>query len=282
LIFDECHLLHPRETDRSRRAIDAMLCVLNFTSIAPEADLLFLSAMMRNTDELAGWLQSITGQICLSLALTWKPTRQVRGCVVYGASEINALEARFREVRAAVGNKHAPAPLKRELAVQPFGFFCLRQTWQSRARRDYALIPLLENTVTLSTGTAKNRNWYLTPNGNQVASAIAAATAGQGLKTLVFTQTIPLCNSAADGLTARLGPPPPDLTAEEKRLYGIAVDEAGGPDHVYLKVSEEGQLRSSWTCHHGVLLSAERNLHETLFKRPDGINVLVDLLWHKG
>ena len=28
VVFDECHLLHPRESDRSRRAVDAMLCIL--------------------------------------------------------------------------------------------------------------------------------------------------------------------------------------------------------------------------------------------------------------
>ena len=42
---------------------------------------------------------------------------------------------------------NAPAALKRELIVQPFGFFCLRQTRQSHAREDYALLPLLEDTV---------------------------------------------------------------------------------------------------------------------------------------
>jgi superfamily II DNA/RNA helicase len=275
LVFDECHLLHPREMDRSQRAIDAMLCVLNFTSIAPQADLLFLSAMMMNAEEIAGWIQSLTGRHCLSLALTWKPTRQVRGCVVYGASQINALKARLQEVRAAVNNVHAPAALKRELIVQPFGFFCLRQTWQSHAREDYALLPLLEDTVTLATGTARDRRWYLTPNGNQVASAIAESTARQRFKTLVFTQTIPLTNSAANSLSRRLGRPSCALTEDEKRLYTVAVDEAGGADRVYIEVDAAGELVSSSACHHGLLLPAERHLHESLFKRPDGINVLV-------
>jgi hypothetical protein len=275
LVFDECHLLHPRETDRSRRAIDAMLCVLNFTAIAPEADLLFLSAMMMNCEEMASWLQSLTGRPCLPLALTWKPTRQVRGCVVYGEAEITALKARLREVRQAVTNKDAPAALKRELTVSPFGFFCLRQTWQSQARKDYALLPLLEEPVTLSTGTAKDRHWYLTPNGNQVASAIGEATARQRFKTLIFTQTIPLANSASNSLSRGLGRPACTLTETERQLHTVAVDEAGGADRVYLDVEATGELVSSSACHHGLLLPAERHLHESLFKRPDGINVLV-------
>jgi DEAD/DEAH box helicase len=82
LVFDECHLLHPRDLDTSRRSVDAMLCLLNLTASAPAADILLLSAMMKNTSELAGWVQFLTGRPCLALDLKWKPTRQVRGCVV--------------------------------------------------------------------------------------------------------------------------------------------------------------------------------------------------------
>lgn len=275
LVFDECHLLHPRGTETSRRAIDAMLSVLNFVAVAPKADLLFLSAMMMNTQEMAGWIRELTGRECLSLTLTWKPTRQVRGCVVYGDEEIKALNLRLRQTRAKVSNKDAPAELKRGLKISPFGFFCLHQTWQSKARKDYALLPLLDEQVTLSTGSTKNRDWYLTPNGNQVAAAIAQATAHQGLKTLVFTQTIPLANSASNALSRELGRPDCLLTADERDLYLSAADELGGAEHLYLQVEHEVRLVSSSACHHGLLLPAERNLHESLFRREDGINVLV-------
>ncbi|MBO7804385.1 DEAD/DEAH box helicase [Burkholderia pseudomallei] len=275
LVFDECHLLHPRGTEASRRAIDAMLSVLNFVAVAPKADLLFLSAMMMNTQEMAGWMGQLTGRECLSLTLTWKPTRQVRGCVVYGDEEIKALNLRLRQTRAKVSNKDAPAELKRGLKISPFGFFCLHQTWQSTARKDYALLPLLEEQVTLSTGSTKNRDWYLTPNGNQVAAAIAQATARQGLKTLVFTQTIPLANSASNTLSKELGQPECLLTDDERDLYLTAADELGGVQHLYLQVDHELRLVSSSACHHGLLLPSERNLHESLFRRDDGINVLV-------
>ncbi|MFM0363053.1 DEAD/DEAH box helicase [Paraburkholderia sediminicola] len=274
LVFDECHLLHPRQAEGSRRAIDAMLSVLNFVAVAPKADLLFLSAMMMNTQELAHWLSELTARHCLSLTLTWKPTRQVRGCVVYGDEEIKALNLRLRQTRAKVANKDAPAELKRSLKISPFGFFCLHQTWQSKARKDYALLPLLEEQVTLSTGSTKNHDWYLTPNGNQVAAAIAQATARQGLKTLVFTQTVPLANSASNILSQELGQPNCLLSADELELYLTAAGELGGEDHLYLRV-DEGKLSSSSACHHGLLLPAERNLHESLFRRKDGVNVLV-------
>lgn len=274
IIFDECHLMHPRDIARSQRAIDSMLCVLNLTSIAQEADILFLSAMMKNTEEIAGWVQSLTNRPCLPLVLSWKPTRQVRGCVVYNSDRIRELNSRLREVRAQVSNINIPARLQRELTVQPFGFFCLHQTWQSQEVKDYALLPLLQDPVVLATGTTRDRNWYLTPNGNQVASAIAEATAKQRIKTLVFTQTIPLVNSATKKLNSSLVPKCV-LTEEEKRLYEIAVDEAGGLDYLYIQLDVDGKLLSSCVCHHGLLLPVERHLHESLYKRPDGINVMI-------
>jgi hypothetical protein len=42
--------------DTSRRSIDAMLCLLNLNRLASTADILLLSAMMKNTAEMAGWL----------------------------------------------------------------------------------------------------------------------------------------------------------------------------------------------------------------------------------
>lgn len=275
LIFDECHLLHPRDMDRSRRAIDAMLCVLNFVDTAPNADLLFLSAMMRNTGEIAAWMETLTGRRCLALALTWKPTRQVRGCVVYSQDEIATLQMKLRAERRNVATKNAPQSLKRKLKARPYGFFCLHQTWQSRNRNDYTLLPLLEQPVMLTNGVTKRQDWYLTPNGNQVAATIGTSTARQGLKTLIFAQTIPLVNSASKTISLSLGRQDCLLSEEEKHLYEVALDECGGVTHLYIEVEAGERLISSSICHHGLLLSVERQLHESLFKRKDGINIIV-------
>jgi hypothetical protein len=274
LIFDECHLLHPRGIDRSRRALDAMLCVLNFTAVAPTADLLLLSAMMMNASELAEWIGELTGRPCLALALTWKPTRQVRGCVVYGVAEVRRLNEKLRQTRQQVTNVKPPSDVARELKAQPFGFFCLRQTWQSTARNDYSLLPLLEHEVRLSTGTAKDKSWYLTPNANQVAASVAGGAAKQRLKTLIFTQTIPLVGGAIKTVSAQLGSANCALTAEEKHLYATIVDELGDASRLYIDV-ENDLLISAAVSHHGLLLPAERNLHESLFRRKDGANVII-------
>ncbi|WP_439359079.1 DEAD/DEAH box helicase [Bradyrhizobium sp. DASA03007] len=275
IVFDECHLLHPRNIDTSRRSIDAMLCFLNLSAIADTADILLLSAMMKNTHEIADWLHEITGRPCLALDIKWKPTRQVRGCVVYASETLNDLRAKLTETRRSVKNKSVPAALKRNLKAQPFGFFCLRQTWVSKARNDYALLPLLQEEVTLSTGNRYDGAWYLTPNGNQVSAAIGAATSATGLKTLIFAQTIPLCKSTCNAINEAAGDKAIRLTETERSLYRAAEEEAGGAEHLYIRVAPDGTLLDASACHHGLLIPPERHLHEELFRRSDGISALV-------
>ena len=79
LVFDECHLLHPNEAASDRRALDSMICVLNFARLAPEADFLLLSAMMKNTDEFADWLKDLTGRQCLALSCHGSPLGNFAG-----------------------------------------------------------------------------------------------------------------------------------------------------------------------------------------------------------
>lgn len=129
-----------------------MLCQLNLTQAASEADFLLLSAMMKNTAELAGWLKTLTGRDCLPLDLAWKPTRQARGCIVYDMARINALKGKLAIARKAKPTqKTVPAGLQRKLSAKPFGYFGLRQTWNSTNTDDYALRALLDTPTRLGT-----------------------------------------------------------------------------------------------------------------------------------
>jgi hypothetical protein len=275
IVFDECHLLHPRDLDTSRRSIDAMLCLLNLNSAAPAADILLLSAMMKNATEIAGWIQELTDRTCLPLDVSWKPTRQVRGCVVYAVDRLSALRSMLAQARRTATTKGVPVAVKRQLTARPFGFFCLQQTWISTARNDYSLLPLLDEEVPLATGNSKAGRWYLTPNGNQVSATIGTATAKKGLKTLIFAQTIPLCKSTSQAINSSSPLRSIQLTPEEVALYKMASDEAGGSQYLYLEISGESVLVATSACHHGLLTLQERHLHEGLFRRPDGVDALV-------
>lgn len=278
LVFDECHLLHASTGDRSRRAVDAMLCILNLSSQAPQADYLLLSAMMSNSEEVAGWLAELTGRNCLSLDMAWKPTRQVRGSVVFPNDQIGDLRNKLAQKRKeliAIGKPNAgpPASLKRELRARPLGFLGLRFKWDSMKRDDYALLPLSDTDMPLSVNA---KTWRLTPNANGIAAELASlASRSSGVKSLIFAQTIPYAMSAQESSERHLGEVNIVLTEEEQLLYRLTLDELGSEALLYIDVSEGKFVRSPSLCHHGLLLPTERRLHEALFKRPNGVSILV-------
>lgn len=278
LVFDECHLLHAGVNDRSRRAVDAMLCILNLSTHAPDADYLLLSAMMSNAEEVAAWLTELTGRQCLSLNMAWKPTRQVRGSVVFPSDQItnlhNRLSAKRRELVAAGKRKSGPpAALKRELKARPLGFIGLRFRWDSMRRDDYTLLPLSDHEMLLSVSPT---TWRLTPNVNRVAAELAALSSrSEGSKALIFAQTVPYAMSAQEIAGQHLGEANIAFTEEEQHLYDLTRDELGDDSALYIDVVKGTRVRWASLCHHGLLLPTERQLHESLFKRPDGVSVLV-------
>jgi ATP-dependent RNA helicase DOB1 len=274
IVFDECHLIHPRDADRSRRGVDAMLCILNLTRTAPDADLLMISAMMQNAKELAGWLEELMGRTSLALDLAWKPTRQARGCVTYPASRIKALEQLLARAKRTATTKGAPKAVKDQLTAKPFAFFCLWQTWATVDRSDYALMPLLDEAVAFNTGTSRRGDWYLTPNGNRVAAEIAAAAAGDHLKTLIFVQSTVAAEGSVKAFRALLPDRRTELTEAEAAMRKRVEEEMGGPQYCYLVLDDAGRAIGGATSHHAQLLRDERDLHKSLFERRGGLDAL--------
>ena len=268
IVFDECHLLHDKK-DGSRRAIDAMLCILNLVRLRQEADILLLSAMVKNVDELASWLEELTERPALGLALGWKPTRQLRGCVVYEAEELKALNKILRTAKAEKPTSGVPKVVKDQLKAQPFGFFSVKQTWASLDRNDYALLPFLDESVALNV----NKQWRTTPNANELSARLAARASQSGLKTLVFSQSIVNANSIAKQTSELTATDPIELTDTEKAYLETAIDEIGSSKQLYLVVKGEHVVVSS-SVHHSQLLPEERRLVESLYKRSGGLTSL--------
>lgn len=275
IVFDECHLLHPPQDGNMRRSIDAMLCLLNVMTVAPEADILLLSAMLKNAKELAGWLEELLNRSCVSLELVWKPTRQARGCVVYDHEKINKLTEKLDIEKAEApqkinrkGEKVISPPskaVKESQRAMPYGLFCLHQTWNTRNSEDYKHLPLVEY-VSLSV----NNYWKLTPNRNEVASAIASRLARLGIRTLIFLQKITDTKAVASSVAGRLIEDVEEisLTEQEKLLLNSLTTELGDEEHVYKA------FQGRAVCHHSLLLPVERHLNENIFRRDDGVKIL--------
>jgi hypothetical protein len=184
LVFDECHMLSP-ESGKIRRSLDSMLCVLGFNHLAPEADFLFLSAMLQNGLEVSHWLQELTSRTAVSVDLLWKPSRQARGVITYNKNELNfakqgAVKAQQEEdQKKGETSANVRACAQKQLSAKPYAIWGLKHNWLSEDKTTASCIttPLLQEKVFLKGSFDENQSIYLTPNANAVASQIAAVAA---------------------------------------------------------------------------------------------------------
>lgn len=274
IIFDECHLLHGGEeySPLSRRGLDAMLCLMRLATIPLQApDFVLMSAMIANGKELASWLSTTLGVKTLTCDTTWKPTRQARGCVVYDASRVSRLRETIDREASSAKTTNPPSALQNRLRAVPLGIFCLKQTWATTEIADYVALPLLNEEIQL-TAMGRRPYWRLTPNRNAVAAAIGTSFAASGAKTLVFAasprDSFSIAKRAAEGRLAFERSDPLPLTEQESQLFQAATAEVGDRENVF------SWIKDATACHHGLMLSSERRLVESLFRRPNGIQLL--------
>jgi hypothetical protein len=278
LVFDECHLLGvPRSTREGqavgsfdRRSIDAMLCLLSFASINKESDYLLLSAMISNGADIADWLQTITGRGCIPFDDKWKPTRQLKACVIYDVKEMQQVALKLSDdfVQWAKPPKVAPASVKALALGTPMGLFSTGMGWNPGAHESLAFRELA--TGPLPFGVARRPSgWRLTANRNEVAAELAARFAASGLKTIVFCESAPTTGAVARRVNARLPQFPPERDKSQTAWRKKALEEVGAEAALY----DAGGMPAA--VHHGELLPEERLLAESLFKdRSSQVKVL--------
>jgi ATP-dependent RNA helicase DOB1 len=269
VVFDEFHLVHGNENRNDRRSLDSMFCLLSLFSILPNADYLLISAMVENGKEIANWVESITKRSCICFDSSWKPTRQMHGCIVFQEDEINALNTVLSEAKNKASTKAPSSKIKQKLKAHPFNYFSLKNIWDSKAQRDYYIGNVLQNTVNLTANTF----WNLTSNRNEVAADLAAHFASLGIKTLVFVDNPTITNSTAQRIILQL---------PKKEDHSIRDFERRHKNTLKSLQLELGELKFSYyamdgkvAVHHGNLLPVERRLNEAFFKGKYGLNVVV-------
>jgi hypothetical protein len=261
LVFDECHLLGvstpATESKRprvDRRGIDAMLCLLTFMRVNTASDYLLLSAMVSNAGEVADWLRTVLGRPVFPFDDKWKPTRQLRTCVTYAQSDLEALRRSLW-----------PASAKIPLEAIPYGLFSLASGWNPAAPDKLAVRPFANAPVRLK----KGRGFWLTSNRYEVAAVIAHRLAEAGLKVIIFCESIPMCVGVTKALNKGRQALEPKRDGDQDSWRDAAVSEIGSVTAMY----DAGGARAA--VHHGELLPNERRLVETLFRNRDtGVNVL--------
>lgn len=274
IVFDEAHLLAAVSDVPERRALDATLCLLMLARASPSADLFLVSAMIGNAEALRDWLAESTGREALALDDPWKPTRQARGAVVYRSADIDRLKALVLDAQTSATTDGPPVALQRQMEATPHGFFGLLTSWESRRQADYRFLPLLQQPTRLAiTGKVSQSGWRLTANVNQTASEIARSGAQSGRKVLVFAQqvgwSVSVSNAINVGSQRRT-----QLRRVEVALLERAVEAAGSANVLYGNFEGDSIVGDSLP-HHGLLLKEERRLHESIYRRADGLPVLV-------
>lgn len=272
LVFDECHLLNPPTNRKIGRALDSMLCLLAFQATVPDADLLLLSAMLQNAEELSDWIKELTGRPCEAVDLLWKPSRQARGVIVYSESAIRAAEAtalseqRRADFQEGKKVKSLRQSAKARLAAPPFVLWGLQHNWVN-AERSHGFSRITEGALPLAGGYDGRRVWA-NPNSNKVAAAIATSGCKTGLKTIVFV------NKKADAVRTAVeiagALDPVALNADEQALLDAIGLELGDKRHAIF-----GGGNFSAVPHNGSMLRIERKLAEELFRRSNGAQAIV-------
>ncbi|MBS1776455.1 MAG: DEAD/DEAH box helicase [Bacteroidetes bacterium] len=272
IAFDEFHLIHGVDLKKDRRALDAMYCLLQLFTLAPFADYLLISAMVENGDEIREWIENITGRECYIFNSTWKPTRQLHGCIVFDKSRIEELDNLIEQEKAIAKTKTPSQRLKKEITIMPECIFSLRNIWETKKDGDYFRTKILDKLVRLSIGTSSGGAWYLTSNRNKVAATLAAHFSNLNLKTLIFVDDPKICISTANEIQEKLSNLHNDyeaFIATNVALVTSLTKELGGLEYSYFNGNKNIGV------HHGLLLPAERHLTELYFKNAKGSIALV-------
>jgi hypothetical protein len=249
--------------------------VLGFNRIVPDADMLFLSAMLKESDKFAAWLQDLTGRSCVSVDILWKPSRQARGALIYSREELDAAKAAGLVAQESEDKKKGKkaktlrATAAKKLIAQPWAIWGLEHNWldYENSRANIATLPIMDDPVPLA-GSLGYKRIDLTPNANQVAARMAAAAAHQGLKSIVFVNTKNDAVSVAKTVSDRLGESVTS-TETEQEYWDALEAELGSLEHSLIPTPAIA------VPHNSSMLRLERELAERMFKRPDGAKVIV-------
>jgi superfamily II DNA/RNA helicase len=252
LVFDEFHLIgadDPTISSKiSSRAIDAMLALLTFLRHRKEADLLLLSAMVANGAEIARWLRTVTGREVEAFDDPWKPTRQLRSCVIYDNSDVLKAEQIAAKAKTKAARNRVPA--------QPLGLFSLISGWHPKRPEKLVVQALTDRRPPL----LKNARGNFTSNRNEVAANIAAGYAAVGKRVIVFCSDTRACGSVADQINRLLTPATIALDETQEKMRNSVLKDVGTTEAMF----DPKGCRAA--VHHGDLLPLERRLTESVFR----------------
>ena len=246
-IFDECHLI-----SEGSRGVLAELVVSHLLVVAPECRFLLMSAMISNPDELAKWLQDVSGRPSIAINEDWRPTRSLRGVVGLD------LDVATRNANSAftILKKLPPKRKNQKFSAPHVCVASLQGAWESSSGVDYALLTMPTETAleVNRSGKVDGVSWV-----NQSAANLTEHFARTGSAVLTFlpaSKHYPFLVGGRIQLNQSFS-----LSPEVDALISIAQDELG-------LASQVGALLSSGVAvHTAALLEPEKSASEVAFSK---------------
>jgi len=268
VVFDEFHLVHGNDSGNDRRNVEAMFCLVSLISMASRADFLLISAMVENGSDISLWIAKALSRECIAFSSSWKPTRQMLGCLIFPEEKIKELQQDINATKKTGNTKTPPVRLKNRMLADSKVFFSLKNMWDTENEEDYYAADVLNNKIKLGIGSY----WNLTSNRNEVAAQLAVNFAQLGIKTLVFVDNPRVALSASKRIATFMAGSNSQydsfITSHRNLIDSLAM-ELG--DIKYSFISTDGIV----AVHHGGLLPLERRINELWFKMSHGLSVIV-------
>lgn len=263
VIFDEFHLISGGCSEK--RAIDSMLCVIELFATIPDADYMFISAMVNNGSLVARWIENATGHECKVFNNRWKPTCQLQGCILYKDEDLNILRHNIKEWRKSNPRKKPSKAIINRLWIDPMCLFSLNTVWNNNGK-GYTINKILDHKILLTC----NQSFKITPNANEVASKLAVKFSKLGKKVIVFALTQQWAYSIKNKINKDIGEHCLNYFLKKHGQYKSQLsEELGGFQYSLLSDCE------SATVHTSDLLPEERFLSERYFEDDKGVNIIV-------
>lgn len=266
IVFDEFHLISGNQEDK--RAMESMLCILDLLTRIPQADYMFLSAMVENGSDIAKWVANATNHECVFLDNKWKPTCQLQGCLLYKKSdEAKLLKIiKTNQIKNNKGKLTLSVKYKRALLAPPYCIFSLNTDWNN-SNKKYSLIPISDRNVLLNYSYG-----HITPNVNSVAKSLALKFLSLNKKVIIFSLQPNFAYNIAKTINDESNKYFSNSFFEQsnnKKILDQISEEFGGEQYTLLNGCKAA------TVHTSDLLPEERYLSEKYFKDEKGANILV-------
>jgi hypothetical protein len=185
VVFDECQLLGEAS---SGRGVTAELVLSQLMLRSPDINILLMSAIVQNPDNLANWLEEATGSLSSTIRVPWRPTRTLRS-----ALGVNTESAGENYKNAQEKLKALPDRRKNQKFTALYSLACsLQGAWQSTNEADYGIIKIpCEANLLVARNKNALGNWKYSVTAdkwvNGSVRSIAAFLAENTIQTLVFT-----------------------------------------------------------------------------------------------